>query len=294
MPDFNGTIEVKHNPATLWETYSHTFENSADVKSAGYFSLKLSQRAEGGFHRALFSIRAAHDFLSDFVESSLGRAVRVMGNDGALVWEGYIHDMEFDAGRGSYKVDIGEMANAVWVRYRIRGASTTSRSTVAIDQDSIDKYGRREFVLSGGELENTIVADAIAQQYLDTHSKPRPTPTRIDPEKELADYPTVSVNCRGWFDTLDWRVYNQTSDTDSQGASAQVIDVLGGVGQFVKSRDIETNATIVGREYDADRRGGAIIKDVARLGDSNSGRWVAYMTDGRTFVFEKAAPPFNP
>ena len=294
MPDFNGTIEVSHNPVTTWETYSHTFEKSADVKDAGYFGLQFSQRAEGGFYRAGFDVRDSYDFLADFMEGALGRAVKIVGNDGTLVWEGYIHSMEFDYGRGAYRVDVGEMANAVWLRYRIRGESTTTRSTTITDSNSIAKYGRKEFVLSGGELENSIIADAVAQQYLDTHAWPRPTPSRLDPEKELADYSTIKVTCRGWIDTLDWRVYNQTTDTDSQGASAQVIDVIDSVGQWVKSRSIQTNATSVGKEYDADRRGGAIVKDIGKLGDSNNQRWLAYMTDNREFVFDKAAPPFDP
>jgi hypothetical protein len=124
---------------------------------------------------------------------------------------------------------------------------------------------------------------------------------RLDPEKEIADYPTVSVVCRGWFDTLNWRVYNQTTDTDAQGASAQVTDIINGpstdvigVGQFVFSQTIETNAVSIGKEYDADRRGGDIIKDIARLGDQNDNRWLAYMVADRKFIFSPAAPPVEP
>ncbi len=290
---FNGTIQVKHNPVTTWETYSHTFEKSADEKDAGYFGLAFSQRAESGFRRASFNIRGPHDFLSGFMESALGREVRILAEDGKLAWEGYIHQLEYDADTVVYKVDLGEMANAVWVRYRVRGASTTSRSTVQTNADSIAKFGRKEFVLSGGELENSGVANAAAKQYLDLHEWPRPSPTRLDPEKELAEYPIVSVQCRGWFDTLNWCAYNQTSSTDSQGASTQVTDIVSDtdVGQFVLSTQIETNATSVSREYDADRRGGDIVRDIARLGDSSDNRWVVYMDDGRVFKMEPAAPP---
>jgi len=293
---FSGTIQVKHNPVTSWETFSHTFEASADEKDAGYFGLQFTQRAEGGFYRASFSVRGSYDFLSNFMEGALGREIKILDNEGKPVWEGYIHQLEYDAGRTVYRVDLGEMANAVWVRYRVRGASTTSRSIVQTNADSISKYGRKEFVLSAGELETTSAADNVAQQYLDLHEWPRPSPSRLDPDKELSEHPTVSVECRGWFDSLGWCTYNQTTSTDSQGASSQIADILAdtNVAQFVLSTQIETNATSVSKEYDADRRGGDIVKDIARLGDATNSRWVVYMDNDRKFVYDEASPPSMP
>lgn len=293
---FNGTIQVKHNPVTTWETYSHTFEKSADEKDEGFFGLQFAQRAEGGFYRASFNIRGPYDFLSGFMQNALGREIKILDNEGDVVWEGYIHELEYDADRTVYKVDLGEMANAVWVRYRVRGASTTSRSAVATSDNSIAKFGRKEFVLSGGELESTDIADAVAQQYLDLHEWPRPSPTRLNPETELSEYPAVNVQCRGWFDTLNWCVYNQTTDTDSRGSSGQVAIIAADtdVAQFVFATELVTNATSVSKEYDADRRGGDIIRDLARLGNSAGNRWIAYMKENRTLVFEEAQPPQEP
>jgi hypothetical protein len=293
MPEFNGTITVKENPVSNWETFSHTFENSIDEKDAGFYDLTMTQRAESGYHRASFSIRGPYESLATFMENALGREVKIHGNDGKLVWEGYIHEMEYDIGRAVYTIDLGEMSNAVWVRYRVRGSSTTSRSATQTNADSIAKYGRREFVLSGGELESTDIADAVAQQYLDLHSWPRPSPTRIDPEKDIAEYPIIKVDCRGWFDTLNWCTYNQTVSTDNQGASQQVATILADtdVAQFVSATELSINATLVSKEYDADRRGGDILRDIARLGDSSNRRWRAYMDKGRIFHYDRTAPP---
>jgi hypothetical protein len=294
--DFNGTITVKENPITSWETYSHTFEESIDEKSPGYFGLRFSQRAEGGYYRASFSIRGPLDFLSKFMENALGREIKVFDNEGSVVWEGYIHQLEYNADRVVYKVDLGDMANAVWVRYRVRGASTTSRSAVQTNANSIAKYGRKEFVLSGGEIESTDIADSIAQEYLDWHGWPSPTPARIDQNKELAEYPRIRIMCRGWFETLNWCTYNQTSSTDNQGASTQINDIITDtdVGQFVLATEVDANSTLISKEYDADRRGGDIMKDIARVGDANNKRWLAYMGKNRTFYFETAAPPEEP
>lgn len=293
MQDFNGTIRVKSNPVTATEAYSHTFERSVDEKSPGYSDIQFSLRAEGGYHRAKFTVRDTSTFMSEFLKSAGGREVVVHSNDGEVLWEGYIHQIEYDAGNVSYKIDIGEMYNATWVRYRVRGTSTTVRSTVQTEDDSISRYGRKEFVMSGGELENSGIADAVAQQFLDLHGWPRPTPVQIDPEGEFAEYPTIRVDCRGWFETLGWCTYNQTASTDSQGASAQVIDIVSDtdVGQFVQFLEVQTNATSVSKEYDADRRGGDIVRDIARLGDASNNRWIAYMDMDRTFKFEPAKPP---
>lgn len=293
---FNGTIQVRHNPVTEWESYSKTFDASPDEKTPGYFGLQFSQRAEGGFHRCSFGIRGSYDFLASFMQNALGREISVYDNNGDVVWEGYIHQMEFDAGSAVYSIDIGDMANAVWVRYRVRGSSTTSRSAVQTNANSIAKYGRKEFVLSGGELESTDIADGIAQQYVDLHGWPRPSPTRIDPEKELNEYPAIEVDARGWFETLNWCTYNQTASTDNQGASSQVDDIISDtdVGQFVLSKDIGTNSTLVSKEYDADRRGGDIVRDIARVGDAKNKRWLAYMDVNRQFGFREASPPEEP
>jgi len=296
VAEFNGTIKIKHNPVTSWETYSHTFHKSADDKDAGYFGLSFSRRAEGGFHRASFSVRESPDFQSAFMENALGREVQIYGNEGDLVWEGYIDGMDYDGGKAVYSVDLGGMANAVWVRFRQRGQTTTERSVVQTDDDSIARFGRKEFVLSAGELESTDIPNNVALQYLNLSKWPIPTPTRINPEQELAEYPTIAVDCRGWFDTLGWCTYNQTASTDNQGATSQISTILADtdISQFVAGSELGTNSTSVSKEYDADRRGDAIAQDIARLGDAQGNRWVIYMDKGRILRFDFAAPPTEP
>lgn len=296
MAAFNGTIQIVNNPVAGWETYSKTFEPSVDEKTPGYFNLKFSQRSEGGYHRASFSLRGPYEFMAAFMEDGLGREIRIIDNDGSVLWEGFIHDMELDVGSAVYRVDLTDMANAVWVRYRVRGSSTTERSVVQTNAASISKFGRKEFILSGGELESTDIANDIALQYLNLHEWPQPAPVRIDPDKELSEYPNLNIGGHGWFDTLNWCTYNQTASTDSQGAGLQITDVIADtdVGQFVAVTDIKTNAVQVSKEYDADRRGGDIVKDIARIGDASANRYTVYMTNGRKLIYEQAAPPSDP
>ena len=76
----------------------------------------------------------------------------------------------------------------------------------------------------------------------------------------------------------------------SQGASAEIEDIVVAKAQFVASYSIAGNSTPVSTKYMTDRRSGGIIKDITRLGDSSSQRWVTYWTFGRHFNYEEAAP----
>lgn len=296
MAEFNGTITVSENPVATTAAYSATFNKSPDEKTKGYSNLKMTHRADGGFYRASFDIQGPLSFLSDFMDNGLGREVKIRDNDGKVSWEGYIDEVSFDAGSVVYRTNLSEMSNAVWVRFRVRGTSTTSRSKVQTNAESIARFGRKEFVLSGGELESTDIADDVALQYLKLNEWPRPSPVQIDPSKELSEYPVLSVNCKGWFDTLNWCTYNQTTSTDNQAVNEQIDDILAdtNVAQFVATTEIAANAVSVSKEYDADRRGGDIIGDLARLGDVNSNRYIAYMAEDRKCVYEQAQPPEDP
>jgi len=295
MAEFEGTIAIRNNPVAYDYPYSFVFTRGVGDEP-GYSQLTFDSRAEGGYHRASFSIRESRDLLAELLTTAACSEVLIYDDETNMVWEGYVHDVELDMGRVVYRANLSDMANAVWVRYRIRGGTTTARSAIQTDANSIARYGRREFVLSAGELESSDTADDIALTYLNSHAWPNPSPVRVSPKADLAEFPVMNMNCRGWFDTLNWCVYNQTVSTDSQGATAQVSTIIAdtNVTQFVSAAEYESNATSVSKEYDADRRGGDIIRDIGRLGDRDNNRWIAKMTAGRKFVFTFASPPTEP
>jgi len=296
MADFNGTVVIQNNPVTEWERYGETLLPSAEIGERGFFELEKEERAEGGYYRAKFKIRGDREFLADMLLNGLGRAVNIYTEDGTGIWEGYIDEMALDVGSATYRTSLRDMGNAVWMRFRVRGTTTTERSPVQTDDDSIARYGRKEFILSGGELEDTDTGDQPVADYLGRFGWPTPSPTQIRPERDLSPDPSIAVDCKGWFETLNWCVYNQTVSTDADLASGIVETIITDtdVAQFVKSYAITSNSTSIGKEYDADRKGGDILKDVARLGDSRNSRFLVYMTDGRKFVYEEAAPPDEP
>jgi hypothetical protein len=290
----NGTITVTHNPVTQWEYYSHTFLPSAEPGVAGFFDFSKTDRAESGYLASGFRVYEDYTFLSDFVENGLGREVKVYSPDGFQIWEGYIHEMTYIAGRVNYRVSLYGMANAVWTRFRNRGVSTdTEKSPVQLDTNSIARYGRKEFVISAGELESTDIGTQAAQKHLRLHSQPIPAPVDLFPEQPMMAYPYIDVSCKGWYSTLWWATYNQTASTDSQSADAQISTIVTdtNVGQFVRDTSLDTNATQVSKEYNADRKGGDIVESIVGLGDPYYNRWIAYITNQRTFIYKAAATP---
>lgn len=289
--EFTGTINISANPVSSWETYHRTLIPAEEPGETGFFGLSMENRADGGYYRASFTMRGPQLFLADFMERGLGRMVEMMGPGGVKAWEGLITEMEYDAGSAATRISLKEMYNRVWMRYRIRGSATTSRSTTMNDTDSQARFGIKTFVMSGGELESSDIADQATGAFLKMHKWPSAVPVSIG--GSLANEHLLRVRCSGFFETLNWNVYNQTASTDNQGASAQISNILADsdVAQFVASTSIDSNSTLVSRVYDADRRGGDIIRDIARLGDSNNNRWIAYMTNDRKFIFKEASPP---
>jgi hypothetical protein len=254
----------------------------------GWRKCSASERAEGGYYRANITMTGPLDYLADFMLNGLMRDVKFFsgsGSQGVQCWEGFIYEMTLNRKTAEIKISMDRVANNVWMRYRVTGSGTTVRSDAQADATSQARYGIRDYVLTGGELENSVVADSKCKQYLALNRQPKPT--RSGPGRPDEEY-TLEIICRGYFDTLNNQCYNATGGA-SQGASAEVTTIVAAKGQFVASTEIRSNATPVSEVYDVDRRTGDIIQDIARLGDANPKRWLARMTNNRVFQFVPAA-----
>jgi hypothetical protein len=254
----------------------------------GWRKCSASERAEGGYYRANITMTGPLDYLADFMLGGLMRDVKFFsgsGSQGVQCWEGFIYEMTLNRKTAEIKISMDRVANNVWMRYRVTGSGTTVRSDAQADATSQARYGIRDYVLTGGELENSVVADSKCKQYLALNRQPKPT--RSGPGRPDEEY-SLEIICRGYFDTLNNQCYNATGGA-SQGASAEVTTIIAAKGQFVASTEIRSNATPVSEVYDVDRRTGDIIQDIARLGDANPKRWLARMTNNRVFQFVPAA-----
>lgn len=295
---FEGTITVSPNPlATIGDMSSRTFSPVFIPGKEGFRGFGKEDRADGNFWRLNFILTGSIPFLNYTMDQYLSRMILVHDEERQPLWEGLVYEMELDTGIAQYRTSLAEMYNHVKIRYRVTGEAEPTISTPLENAYSQAKFGIREYVMTGGELQSAEVADQPVQRFLDEHYLPKKTPVQLGLAgqrqdfqiKGVTDRPHIKVMCRGFDDTLSWQIY-ENAGAGQQGASAQIKDILDAKCQFVASYSLSGNGTPVSTQYQTDRRPGAIIKDIARLGDNQNQRWVTYWMFGRHFVFDAAAP----
>ena len=295
---FEGTITISPNPiATIGDTYSRTFSPVFIPGKEGYRGFTKEDRADGNFWRCGFLLTGSINFLKKTMIDYLSKMVLVHDEENQPLWEGFVYEMEMNTGVATYRTTLAEMYNHVKIRYRVTGAGAPTISTPLQNATSQGKHGIREYVMTGGELENSAVADQPVQRFLNMHHTPKITPVSLGLAGRRSDYqikgvtdrPHINVKCRGYDDTLDWQIY-ENAVAGSAGASAVIAAVLAAKAQFVASTGVEGNSTPVSTKYQTDRRSGGIIKDCARLGDAAFRRYITKWDFNRHFVYKKAAP----
>lgn len=279
-----GSITIEANPVTAFEDYHRTLPRERFAKP------KTTKRDQGGFWSAEFEYlsRSKQDALA-FLNSALGREIKFFNDHGTKDWEGMINTVTLDTGTARMINTLNDMTNKIWVRYTPIGGGAVARSTVFESAVSQGRFGIKEFVLSGGEID-AAQADQLAESYLNLNFWPTPTLAQISQGGSILLQPKVTVKCIGYIQTLKWRRYNQTAVAGTQGTSTQVGDIITAVGQFVATTNILANSTLVTMEYDADREALGIIDGCADLGDLNNNIWVDGMEVDRDFYFREAAP----
>ena len=279
------TILIENNPVNVLESFHQELnQDEFNIQS-------VITRDMGGFWSAKFGIlNPRRNYALQMLSNGPGRSVKFFNEKSICVWEGFISKVTVSTGAASAFNDIRPVANAVWVRYRDFTTGDLARSTVAPHANSQAKYGRKDWVLSGGQLRST-VADQKADNYLDFNYWATPQLDTFEVGGAGGGEIDLQIQCLGWWHTLDWRVYNQTGVVVEANAAAVVTAIVAAVGPFMLSTSIGANATQVAQEYDADRRAGGIIKSIADLGDSGGSPWIAGVGLDREFYFKAGAPP---
>jgi hypothetical protein len=295
---FEGTITLSPNPlATIGDDYSRTFSPVFIPGKEGYRGFTKEDRADGNFWRCGFLLTGSINFLKNTMANDLSKMILVTDEENQDLWEGLVYEMELNTGVALYRTSLADMFNHVKIRYRITGAGTPTISTPLENAVSQARFGIREYVMTGGELENAIVADQPVQRFLDMHHTPKIPPVQLglagrrsDHQiKGVTDRPHIMVKCRGFDDTLDWQIYEHDV-AGNQAVSAQIKDILDAKAQFVASYTLQANSTSVSTQYKTDRRSGGIIRDCTRLGGPGPERFIEGFTFNRHFVYESAAP----
>lgn len=275
------SIVIRQNPVLTWERFSKTLL-AARGDFTGY---QDDDRAMGGFWSCSFSYTDAPYKLYDMFNNGMCREVMAYGYGMSVLHEGLICEMVLNVPPDRLTTTIKSVFNKMWMRSDHDDDGETERSTALENTRSQERHGERERIMTGGQINSLSVADQAVQTILDVRGWPS---VSIDRGRAKGK-PHLEIFARGYIETLDWTVWNQTAVAGTQGMSDEFEDVFA-AAEFVSAVVVEPNATLVTKEYDADMKRLSVGFSLAKLGDSENNRWIAYMTEGRVLHLAQAAP----
>jgi hypothetical protein len=161
----------------------------------------------GGCSEATLRVEGDEQALLYGLLNYLRAPVEVFDERGECRWWGMVHSVVIHPPGVGLTLD--GMANRVRVAYSTLalGDVTSTRGTTdwAEDTDSESNYGTREIT----ETLNDATA-TLANQRRDVALRQRKTPLPvIEMGSDAPGAKYANINCRGWVDTLDWRMYSR-------------------------------------------------------------------------------------
>lgn len=280
-----GSIIIDANPILKWEQYHLNLDRKYIVRPVPEY------RDVGGNWKLTFGIhpdRVTRALSDDLLVNGAMRRVRLFNDKGILEWGGFIARVVEDTGTVKTELNIANVFNRQWARYK--DGATTQRSTKYNDTDSQDRIGIKERVIIAVDV-SPATADQHIQQLMTWTSFPSPSIRQIDFGGTVKSVPSLRITALGWWHTLGSRVYNQTASSGDQDASVIVTAIISDVGQFIVSTDIQDNVTQLEQKFDTDRKANQIIQSIASVGDSGFHKWIAGADADAEFYYNQAARP---
>ncbi len=284
---FRGTVLIAQNPVLAIETYSRTLTpwSGLQDKTSSHASLMMSNRKIGGHYSADFLVHAPDSDLCELFLSGLMRDVKIYSPDTIQLWNGFIYEMTFRYKGCAIMTSMQDVANKITMEYRIKGSNTHTLSTVSEDTASQLRYGIKEKVINGGEQ----YSGDVAKQACDTLIAGMGAPEVALEELQLANIDSrpaqVKVKCYGYWKTLEWQIYAQTTDDDFEPVSNQMEAIVDGAGQFIRSWNITPNGTPVPQYLDGNQSAWEQITALAKMGDASLRAYTVGVDGDREFFY---------
>lgn len=278
-------VQIQHNPRVV---YVGSYFHNWSVRG-----WRHKYTIDYGYYTAAFDIQAPMHVLDEFFTYGLGRRVRRYSPDGNIcIYDGFVYDMVFQQPGMRSRKSIADLYNYAKVYYTELDTSTNppgetaAVTPVAGNSSSVFRYGLKDLVYRPPVEKMTLV---MAQQLRDTVLDQYRIPRRSDDYASYTSEPKISIVCRGFMDTLDWRVYNHTANSGTQNASLEIAAMEAAVGDFIEDTRISTNTLQVNRYTNDDLTALARIKTIAGMGDANDNRWVCMVWEDRILYYQQAA-----
>lgn len=260
--------------------------------------------ANGGFTSASITINSAN--IDDWVLRGLGRHIVAYGAAGEIVWEGFVDNISINL--GNITIERGrltEICNRCTVTFTPviqsdegqEESGTTTQTTTVDDQESIDKYGIWEQVVSGGSIIGVGADEAEkVQDYFDKADYLRDVYLRENKEPEVSHSPiigteggdiTITLDCKGYVEWLTY-VYNyevEELDAFSIEVSGKILAVITEDPNHIFPTDglqLDYNGMLINEIESKDRTARTIIDEAVSIGDANNNRWLFGVYENRT------------
>jgi len=135
--------------------------------------------------------------------------VRIRNPLGQLVWWGYVHEVSVTVAGSTDSLSLSDMYNNVRIIYAVEdedGAPQDKETAAATNAESIARYGTKEMLYSAGDADATS-AEKLRDKFLALHAWP------LSPDEGASggDEDEAIIECRGWWNTLEWEYYADTS-----------------------------------------------------------------------------------
>jgi hypothetical protein len=140
--------------------------------------------------------------------SHLREPTEIINETGDCIWNGYVHGVSVDTEIGSYSVSLDSMFNNISVAYT-DGDNIRHTTDWASDTGSDDEYGTKELRLSKADITD---GDATQTGNVYLENSKYPTPSIMFGRGGLG---TAVLDCRGWYDTLEWKYYENLTGKES-------------------------------------------------------------------------------
>lgn len=238
---------------------------------------RFSWDVMGGPHRAVIQ---AEGSLNDLAASfdRLRCPVVLRTRWGAPCWWGHVSRVELRYSGVTIGASLDEMTNTVTILYteEVGGEAVASVAGPSLDEISVATYGIKEFRENLSQGDAGQAALRLAQR-LRIYGRPLP----IKSFGDLADRPTLTYECAGWWDTLWWRYYSR-SDGATVATDAQIAAIVAASGQFLTAT-LATQASGINTFADRDglTKAGDIIVDLLKTGTTTTSRYLARVTQER-------------
>lgn len=276
------------------------FYDQVVLTTLDFMPAELSWAALGGPKRATINVESSEAPELWRLLELLRCPVTVLDDHGAPCWWGYVHEAEIVYNNISVGVTLDALYNRVAVAYsRIVDPDEPSgeRATTdwAQDDESADEYGMRELLYSAG---STSDAHALAAQamLLASYKKPTPSVTQIRGISSVSGISRSVLYCRGWYDTMGWRYYEDLL-TNAVDTAAQAAAIASAKGQFLSgvSQEISGGSGISTSEYrDADASALYYLEELCKMGTVNNRRMLPRVDANRTLILEEEPTSSQP